>query len=60
MNSFNPDALVAWIFFASCGYLIAGSTGVAAGLAIITGIQMLLAVWGQATIREQHQQRKKN
>jgi len=60
MNSFNPDALVAWIFFASSGFLLGGTTGIAAGLAIITGIQMLLAFWGQAVIREQHQQRKKN
>jgi hypothetical protein len=45
VNHFNPDALVAWMLFASCGYLINGITGMAAGLAIITGIQMLLAIF---------------
>lgn len=44
MDKINPDALVAWMLFASCGYLVNGVTGIAAGLAIITGIQLILAV----------------
>lgn len=53
MKDFNPDALVAWIFCICCGYLIGGSTGAVAGLALITGLQLAAAFWAQRKKRLQ-------
>lgn len=45
LKDFNPDAIVAWIFCMSCGYLIGGNTGAIAGLAIVTGVQLGTSIW---------------
>lgn len=44
MNHLNPDAIVAWLFFMSVGYALGGLTGMAVGLAMITGFQMFVAI----------------
>jgi hypothetical protein len=45
MNQLNPNAIALWIFASSVGYLIGGASGVALGLAIITGLQIISALF---------------
>lgn len=44
MGNLNPDALATWIFGSAVGYLIDGTTGLAWGLAITTGLTVAVGL----------------
>ncbi len=47
MSNFNPNAINLWITGSAIGYLADGSTGAVWGLAITSGLSLLLSLLGR-------------
>jgi hypothetical protein len=47
MNNMNPNAVNLWITGSAIGYLVDGGTGAVWGLAITSGLSLLISLLGR-------------